>query len=130
MRVASSRSARGDDGVALVAANGQQMLAIPSDDHVIGIVGHGARHAGRRHQPDERGVMRHQRRDAGPEALQPAGELRIAQRLRQFVEQHRAAEEFDLPGNGRFQEPPRRTVPQQPGYDDVRIEHQPQRLGA
>jgi hypothetical protein len=35
---------------------------------IIGIVGHHARHAGRRDQADERGVLRHQRRDAGAEA--------------------------------------------------------------
>lgn len=56
-----------------MAADGQQMLAVPGDDQlgsrgygrcddviVIGVVGHDARHAGRRHQADERGVLRHQ----------------------------------------------------------------------
>lgn len=58
------------------------MLAIPGDDQlgsrghgrsddmiVIGIIGHHARHAGLRGQADERGLLRHQRRDAGAEAL-------------------------------------------------------------
>jgi hypothetical protein len=50
--------------------------------------------------------------------------------VRQLIEQHRAAVKLDLPGNGRFQHPPRRPAPQHPGHDDIRIEHQPQRLGA
>jgi hypothetical protein len=59
-----------------------------------------------------------------------AYELRMAQRLRQLIAQHWAAVKLDIPGNGRFQQPPRRPVPQQARDDDVRIEHQPQRQAA
>jgi hypothetical protein len=53
-------------------------------------MGHHARHA------DQRRVLRHQRRDAGAKALDALGELRVAQRMGQFIEQHRASEKLDL----------------------------------
>lgn len=100
----------GDDGDALVAADSQQVLAIPGDDQlgsrghgrgddviIIGIVGHHARHTGRRDQADKRGVLRHQLRDAGSEGFDAPRKLRIAQRVRQLVEQNGAAVKLDLP---------------------------------
>ncbi len=64
---------RFDDGDALVAADGQQMLAVAGDDQpgtrsdgggdhmiVIGIVGYHARYGGRRHQRHQCGVLREQ----------------------------------------------------------------------
>ena len=90
-------------------------------------IGHHTQHAGRRDRVDECGVLRRQRRDTGAEALDALGELRISQRMGQFIEQHRAGEEIDLTVDGRLQQPPRRPVPKQPGDHDIRIEHQPQR---
>jgi hypothetical protein len=63
----------------------------------------------------------------GAEAVDARRELRIAQRVSQLSEQHRAAVKLDLSGNSRFQQPPTQPVPQQARNDDVRIEHQPQR---
>jgi hypothetical protein len=49
--------------------------------------------------------------------------------VRQLIEQHRAAEEFDrLALYGQLDQPPGWPVSQEPGHDDGRIEHQPQRL--
>ncbi len=50
--------------------------------------------------------MHHQRRDARPEGFDARREFRIAQHVRQLVEQHRAAEEFHIPDNGCVQQPP------------------------
>ena len=91
---------RGDDGDALMASDGQQMLAVAADDQcgsgghggrndviVIGIVEHHARPAGRHDQADERRVLRYQRRVlryqrryAGAEALDALVKVRVAQR--------------------------------------------------
>ena len=84
---------RGDDGDALMASDGQQMLAVAADDQcgsgghggrndviVIGIVEHHARPAGRHDQADERRVLRYQRRYAGAEALDALVKVRVAQR--------------------------------------------------
>jgi len=90
---------------------------------VVGIVDDDLRHVERRDQCNQRaiadGQRRRRRRSVGSNALR---KLRVVERMRQFVDQGRAAVERHASVDGQIQKVSRMPTPQQFGDDHVGIE--------